>query len=447
MATAKQVLDVARKYIGVVEKYNNNVIFNTKYYGREVNGSQYPWCQVFCWWCFQEANASNLFCGGQKTALCQFALDYYRKQGRLYKTNPQLGDMVFFKFGTSSRETNHVGFVERVNADGSITTIEGNTSDANQTNGGMVMRKIRRDNIVGYGRPLYESETVVKPLPPILENVYPQKGIDISAYQTNVNYGQLRVEGVKFAVLKIIRKDMQPDAMFETHYKGCVDAGIPIRAVYNYSYATTVEKAKLDAHRVLGVLNGRKLTVCLDVEDRCQQGLGERLIQIINGYQSVIRRAGLKFCVYTGLSFYNSYIKPYLKMLNNTQFWIARYPMSADMPLEQLPPQDKRPDVPGLIAWQYTSKGRIPSAYNGVLDFNILYSPIIEQDRKTATVLANSLRVRSTPSTADKSNIVGYLKKGESVVVYATDVKTGWYQIDMNGNQWISNNREYVRLN
>ena len=443
MAVAEQVLAIARKYIGVVEQPNNDVIFNTKYYGHPVNGAQYPWCCVFCYEIYKEANASNLFCGGQKTALCQFALDYYRKQKQFYTTNPQPGDLVFFKFGTTTRETNHIGFVESVNDDGSIVTIEGNTSDSNQTNGGMVMRKTRRTNIVGYGRPDYKEDV----LPVIYENVYPQRGVDMAAWQSNVNYKALRMEGVKFAVLKIIRKDLQPDKMFETHYKGCKDAGIPVKCVYNYSYATTVEKAKIDAHRVIEVLNGRQIAVALDVENDVQKNIGERLPQIINAYQSVIQGAGLKFCVYTGLSFYQSYIKPYLGMLNNTQFWIARYPSKTDVFWTQTPNSIKKPDVKGLIAWQYTSTGRIPNAYDGPLDFNILYSPIITQNRKTAVVLTHSLRVRSTPNAANNKNIVGYLKKGDSVVIYATDLATGWFQIDLNGKQWISNNPQYVRIN
>lgn len=445
MATAKQIIDCATKYIGTIEKPNNNVIFNTIYYGHEVNGAQYPWCCSFLWAVFRECSASKLFCGGQKTALCQTVLNYHKSNGTFYKTNPQIGDLVFFKFGSSSRETNHIGIVTGIFADG-IETIEGNTSDANQTNGGMVMKRKRNAGIVGYGRPAYEN-MVKKPqsLKPIYENVYPQKGVDVAAWQKNVNYMELRQAGVKFAVLKIIRKDLNPDEMFETHYKGFKSAGIPIRCVYNYSYATTVEKAKIDARRVLAILNGRNISVALDVEDACQKGLGERLIQIINAYQSVIQSAGLKFCVYTGLSFYQSFIKPYIGMLNNTQFWIARYPSSNVMAISDTPSALTRPDVKGLIAWQYTSKGRIPSAYNEDLDFNILYSPIMTQMRKTGVCTANSLRIRSTPSKESKDNIVGYLKNGDMVVVYATDVRTGWYQIDLEGKEWVSN--EYIKLN
>ncbi len=442
MATAKEVLDIARKYIGVVEKPNNDVIFNTKYYGGKVNGPQFAWCAVFIWCCFKEANASNLFCGGQKTALCQFALDYYRKNGQFFKKDPKVGDLVFFKFGTNQRETDHIGFVESINLDGSINTIEGNTSDSSQNNGGMVMRRKRSSKIVGYARPSYDEEYVQIP---INEDVYPQKGIDISKYQSGINYKALRSEGVQFAILKIIRKDMQKDDMFEKHYKGCLEAGIPIKAVYNYSYATTVEKAKIDARRVVEVLNGRNIPVALDIEDSTQKNLKERLPQIINAYQSVILEAGLKFCLYTGLSFYKNYIEPYLSMLNTTQFWIARYPYSDELSFKIAPPTNKKPDVKGLIGWQYTPTGKIPKAYIGNLDFDIMYSPIADQKRKTGVITADSLRVRSTPSTANLDNVVGYLKKGDSVVIYATDVKTGWYQIDLEGKKWISN--KYVKLN
>lgn len=445
MATAKEVLDVAQKYIGFVEENNNNIIFNTKYYGHPVNGAQYRWCAVFVWYVFNEVGASDIFCGGQKTALCQYALEYYRKNGKLFKTDPQPGDLVFFKFGTTSRETNHMGFVESVNADGSVNTIEGNTSDANQNNGGMVMRKKRSSGIVAYGRPSYAVETVKAEQPPIFENIYPQKGIDMAAWQTNVNYVALRTEGVKFVILKIMRRDLNPDKMFEEHYRGCQKAGIPVRAVYNYSYATTVEKARVDAHRVVTILNGRNIPVCLDVEDECLKNLGEKLPQIINAYQSVIQSAGLKFCVYSNLNFYNNFIQPYLNKLNNTQFWIARYPSKTDLFLTQNPDPAKKPNISGLVAWQYTSCGKIESAYRGKLDFDILYSPIIEQTRKTGTVTANSLRIRSTPSTKDLSNVVGYLKKNDGVVIYNTDVATGWYCISIDGNKWVSNN--YIKIN
>ena len=46
--------------------FNNNVKYNTEYYGREVSGSEYPWCCCFLWSLFAHANASKLFYDGKK---------------------------------------------------------------------------------------------------------------------------------------------------------------------------------------------------------------------------------------------------------------------------------------------------------------------------------------------------------------------------------------------
>ena len=49
--------------------------------------------------------------------------------------------------------------------------------------------------------------------------------------------------------------------------------------VYNYSYATDVTKAKSDANKVVSILSGKTIPfkVWLDVEDKCQQGIGQKI--------------------------------------------------------------------------------------------------------------------------------------------------------------------------
>lgn len=198
------------------------------------------------------------------------------------------------------------------------------------------------------------------------------KGIDVSSYQEVIDWGKVAAAGVQFAILKVIRKDLNPDKCFEANYTGCTEANISVQGVYNYSYATTVEKAKSDAAKVLEILAGRKPMVWLDVEDNCQKGLGEALINIINTYGDVIRGAGLEFGVYTGLAFYNTYIKPYADKLSHP-FWIARYPSSKEMAITDNPADSKRPDILHLLhGWQYTSEGSVPGI-SGNVDLNELY--------------------------------------------------------------------------
>ena len=81
-----------------------------------------------------------------------------------------------------------------------------------------------------------------------------KKGIDVSSYQGTVDWKKVKKAGIKYAILKIIRKDLQPDKQFENNWKGCEGAGVPIQGVYNYTYATTVAKAEKDAKRVVFVL-------------------------------------------------------------------------------------------------------------------------------------------------------------------------------------------------
>ncbi|MGN0390689.1 MAG: hypothetical protein ACI4L2_07725, partial [Wujia sp.] len=56
-ASAQGVVNIACAYAeqGIAETGNNNVIFNTRYYGHEVEGSQYSWCVVFVYCCFEDA--------------------------------------------------------------------------------------------------------------------------------------------------------------------------------------------------------------------------------------------------------------------------------------------------------------------------------------------------------------------------------------------------------
>ena len=133
------------------------------------------------------------------------------------------------------------------------------------------------------------------------------KGIDVSGYNGNINWSKVAENGVEFAILKVIRKELQPDKYFEANWTGATEAGVPVQGVYNYSYATNAEKAQTDAKKVIEVLAGRNVMVWLDVEDKCQQNIGDKIVSIINEYQKIIEDAGCKFGVYTGLSFYNSW--------------------------------------------------------------------------------------------------------------------------------------------
>ena len=144
------IISIAYSQIGNAEEGTSNRIkYCRAYYG---NNTGAAWCCIFVWWVFNQAGASKLF--GAKTASCSTLMQRFKDQNKL-DMNPKVGDIVFFNFnnGTSAK---HVGIVIAVNDDGSVQTIEGNTSSTNQANGGQVMQKTRKMNvIVGFAHPDY----------------------------------------------------------------------------------------------------------------------------------------------------------------------------------------------------------------------------------------------------------------------------------------------------
>lgn len=214
-----------------------------------------------------------------------------------------------------------------------------------------------------------------------------KRGIDVAKWNGIIDWRLVKAAGVEFVILKVINKSGKTEDAFERNYLGAMAEGLPV-GVYNYSYATTVQKAQQDAQRVLGTLRGRALQckVWLDVEDTCQMRLGRRLVEIINAYKAIIEGAGYEFGVYTGLSFYNSYIKPYAALIN-CPFWIARYPSSKTAYITGNPLAGKKPSIIHMLwGWQWTSSGSIPGI-SGKVDINIMYA---EMDADTGQVVAGN---------------------------------------------------------
>ena len=174
--TAKDLIKVAEKYVGYLEKKSNKQLDsltdnagkgNYTRFAREycnfagVNLQGQAWCDMFVDTCFVEAfgtkKAKELL-GGFSAYTPTSAL-YYQKMNRWYASNPKVGDQIFFK---SSTRINHTGIVYKVTSS-TVYTIEGNTSGGKDVvaNGGGVFEKeysLKNSRIAGYGRPNYDKE-------------------------------------------------------------------------------------------------------------------------------------------------------------------------------------------------------------------------------------------------------------------------------------------------
>lgn len=220
------------------------------------------------------------------------------------------------------------------------------------------------------------------------------KGIDVSAWQGQIDWKTVADYGMDFAILRITEAGNVIDKYFERNYTECQKYNIPT-GVYKYSYAMTIAEIQSEARKVVSVLNGRKLQypVWLDLEYNSQRSLGaENIHKMAEAFEKIITAAGYKFGIYCNVDWYMNVICSHLKKYD---FWIARYPANDDGWLQER----LRPDFG--VGWQYSSKAKIPGI-DGTVDRNVFYKDY----KEVSTVDKNIERL-----ILIAKNEIGYLEK------------------------------------
>ena len=141
MSKSEEVLSIAKKQIGTKEfPANSNRTKYGKWYGLDGN----PWCMMFVMWCFHQAEA--LAALPMKTASCGALMRAAQKAGCWITSGYKPGDVLIFDF-PGGAATDHTGILVRCSGS-TVTAIEGNTSVGNDSDGGMVMQRIRKLSLV-----------------------------------------------------------------------------------------------------------------------------------------------------------------------------------------------------------------------------------------------------------------------------------------------------------
>ena len=183
--------------------------------------------------------------------------------------------------------------------------------------------------------------------------------VDISTWNTGVNYRAVRSDGVEAAILRAGygRDESQIDSQFETHYRGCRDAGLKI-GIYWYSYADCVADAEQEARACLAILNGRAidLPVYFDMEEAWQTSLAtSTLTAMAERFCETIKAGGYRAGVYSNLNWFYNYLDyDYLK--SRYSIWLAQWSGSYSLECD---------------IWQNSETGDI-SGINGNCDTNVI---------------------------------------------------------------------------
>ena len=167
MSQVDKFLEVAQAEVGTAEGPKEN---ETKY-GKFTKMNFQPWCGSFVMWVANEVGLKIPNC--VYTPAGKSGFQGLGAWSNAETAKPKPGDIVFFDFAPGGAAVEHVGIVLKNNADGTITTIEGNTSPekkttGSQANGGEVAirtRAFKAKNkrkapvfVVGFGRPAFKAD-------------------------------------------------------------------------------------------------------------------------------------------------------------------------------------------------------------------------------------------------------------------------------------------------
>jgi hypothetical protein len=171
MTTAQQFIDAALAEVGTVEKKDAaHPQGNVVRYWDDIGHPAYQglsWCGAFVMAMAKKVGLEIPVVISTATGAAIF-----QAQHRWYPTG-QPGDLVFFAWNNDGH-IDHVGIVVEAPADGTYTTVEGNTSAGaagSQRNGGMVAKRTRKASIVGFGRPVFTEQGVDDVTPQDIEAV------------------------------------------------------------------------------------------------------------------------------------------------------------------------------------------------------------------------------------------------------------------------------------
>ena len=194
------------------------------------------------------------------------------------------------------------------------------------------------------------------------------KGIDVSKHNGSIDWKKVKSSEVKFVIIRAGFGSLNVDDRFEENIKGAIKENIDV-GVYWFSYATSEEKARVEAAKCIEVLKPYKdkiiYPVFYDFEYDSlnyakKQGVSlnrTKVTAFANTFLKEIKKEGYIPGIYTNIDFSSNYYSK--DILNEYDVWIAQY--------------TSRFTYTGPhIMWQYSESGKIPGI-QGNVDLNYSY--------------------------------------------------------------------------
>lgn len=196
-----------------------------------------------------------------------------------------------------------------------------------------------------------------------------RKGIDVSKYQKEIDWGQVASDNVEYAFIRLgirgyTKGEILEDENFEDNIKGALRNGIDV-GVYFFTQAVSVEEAEEEAQYVLDALEPYSVEypVVIDVEAvsnanaRTKDLTKEERTQYCITFCEKIREAGYTPMIYGNLKTFMLMLD--LEKLEDYEKWVAFYDEPLYYPY-------------AFKVWQYTDEGSV-AGIEGNVDLNISF--------------------------------------------------------------------------
>lgn len=192
-------------------------------------------------------------------------------------------------------------------------------------------------------------------------------GVDVSAYQGDINWNQVAVSGIKFAMIRVGYRGYGSGKIVEDDYarenlRDALHAGLEV-GVYFFSQALNEEEVQEEVDFILDIIKDYEITmpVVFDWEyisnEARTANMDPRTLTDLNlHFCELMEEAG-----YTPMIYFNSYQAKtllFLYELDAYPFWLAYYSNRMNYPYR-------------IEMWQYTSTGRVPGI-RGDVDINVM---------------------------------------------------------------------------
>lgn len=208
------------------------------------------------------------------------------------------------------------------------------------------------------------------------------KGVDVSEWQGEINWAQVKTAGVDFAILRCGRtslEDEKPkrvDNYWYRNVEGCLSSGMSFGAFY-YSQATSPAEASEEADWAIYALQsagvkGSDLAfpVYFDMED--SKMVGKNYAAIAQAFFDKLTAAGYPVGTYANLSWWNTRLTS--PVFDKYSKWVAAY--NASIGLTYAPMSNFSE---GNGVWQFSDYGSIPGISERV-DLNYTYMAPVNSD-------------------------------------------------------------------